>query len=107
MPGVRGRRRQEVRTFASTTRSLLQLRDWLISEQVTVVGMEATGDYWKPVFYLLEDTSSASCSTPGTCATFPGARPMWPTRCGSRNWSSTAWSGEFRAAARQPDRYRP
>jgi transposase len=56
MPGLRGRRRQEVRGFATTTRSLLQLRDWLIGEQVTVVGMEATGDYWKPVFYLLEDT---------------------------------------------------
>src|SRR4029079_12180721 len=30
--------------------------DWLTGHQVTVVGMEATGDYWKPVYYPLEDT---------------------------------------------------
>jgi hypothetical protein len=54
VPGARGRR-QEIRTFATTTRALLELREWLEQQQVTVVGMEATGDYWKPVYYLLED----------------------------------------------------
>src|SRR6478609_11100738 len=54
VPGARGRR-QEIRTFATTTRELLELREWLGQHQVTVVGMEATGDYWKPVYYLLED----------------------------------------------------
>ena len=54
VPGARGRR-QEIRTFATTTRELLELREWLEQHQVTVVGMEATGDYWKPVYYLLED----------------------------------------------------
>jgi transposase len=34
---------------------LLALRDWLVAERVSRVGMEATGVYWKPVFYLLED----------------------------------------------------
>jgi transposase len=33
----------------------LALRDHLIAEQVTLVVMEATSDYWKPFFYLLED----------------------------------------------------
>jgi transposase len=33
----------------------LQLRDWLASFAVTLVGMEATGVYWKPVYYMLED----------------------------------------------------
>jgi transposase len=37
------------------TRDLLALRDWLVAEGVTRAGMEATGVYWKPVFYLLED----------------------------------------------------
>jgi transposase len=50
-----GRRRQEVRTFATVTRSLLELRDWLICQQVTLCVMEATSTYWKPPFYLLED----------------------------------------------------
>ncbi len=48
-------RRQEVRTFATTTRSLLGLRDWLICQGVTLCVMEATSTYWKPPFYLLED----------------------------------------------------
>lgn len=50
-----GRRRQEVRTFAATTRSLLELQDWLVSQGVTLCVMEATSSYWKPPFYLLED----------------------------------------------------
>ena len=35
-------RRQEVRTFATTTPSLLELRDWLVCQGVTLVVMEAT-----------------------------------------------------------------
>jgi transposase len=37
------------------TDGLLALRDWLCAQQVRVVGMESTGAYWKPVYYLLED----------------------------------------------------
>ena len=48
------RRRSQVRTFSTLTKDLLGMRDWLLAEGVTVVGMEATGVYWKPVFYLLE-----------------------------------------------------
>lgn len=48
------RRRSEVRTFSTMTGDLLVMRDWLLAEGVTLVGMEATGIYWKPVFYLLE-----------------------------------------------------
>jgi transposase len=52
----RGRsRRQEIRTFATTTNALLELRDWLVAEKVTLVVLEATGDYWRGTFYLLED----------------------------------------------------
>jgi transposase len=51
----RGQRHTEVRTFATTTNALLQMRDWLEAEQVTKVVMEATGDYWRSPYYLLED----------------------------------------------------
>jgi transposase len=54
-PGEGGEPHQEVRKFSATTRGLLQLRDWLASFAVTLVGMEATGVYWKPVYYMLED----------------------------------------------------
>src|SRR5512147_3001951 len=53
-PGRVGRRAQEVRTFATMTRSLAGMADWLTGLGVTRVVMEATSDYWKPVFYLLE-----------------------------------------------------
>jgi transposase len=46
---------QEIREFATTTRGLLLLRDWLASIEVKLVGMEATGVYWKPIYYMLED----------------------------------------------------
>jgi transposase len=49
-----GRRQQETRTFGTTRRELDSLADWLRSWGVAKVGMEATGDYWKPVFFLLE-----------------------------------------------------
>jgi len=51
-----GRQRgSETKTFGTDTAELVALGDWLISHQVTRVGLESTGVYWKPVFYLLED----------------------------------------------------
>lgn len=49
-----GRRLQEVQTYSTMTRSLLSLADHLRCLGVTRVVMEATSDYWKPVFYVLE-----------------------------------------------------
>ena len=52
-----GRRKtvETVTTWSSMTGQILALRDHLIVEQVTCAVMEATGDYWKPFYYLLED----------------------------------------------------
>ena len=36
-PSGRRSRRQEIRTFATTTNALLELRDWLVAEKVTLV----------------------------------------------------------------------
>ena len=44
----------ETRTFQSTTRSLTELKDWLLALGVTHVAMESTGVYWKPVMNILE-----------------------------------------------------
>src|SRR6266581_5075895 len=49
-----GRRQQETRSFGTTRRELLALADWLRAWGVTKAGMEATGDYWKPVYFVLE-----------------------------------------------------
>lgn len=40
--------------FATTARGVSELADWLTEREVTTVAMEATGVYWKPVFYRLE-----------------------------------------------------
>ena len=48
-------RRQEVRTFPTFTSGLEALAGWLTAEGVTQVVMEATGQYWKPVWYVLEE----------------------------------------------------
>jgi len=45
----------EVRTFETTTASLIGLRDWLTANKCTHVAMEATGVYWKPVWHILSD----------------------------------------------------
>ena len=55
VPGVRREVVVHKARYATTTAGLASLADWLASESVTVVGMEATGVYWKPVFYALED----------------------------------------------------
>jgi transposase len=54
VPGERGGRLQEVKPYVTMTRSLLVLAERLAELGVTRVVMEATSDYWKPVFYVLE-----------------------------------------------------
>jgi transposase len=44
----------ELRTFGTMTLELLALADWLVEAGVTHIAMESTGEYWKPVYNLLE-----------------------------------------------------
>ena len=53
-PG-RARATSTVTTWGAVTNRILALGDHLIAEQVTLVVMEATSDYWKPFYYLLDD----------------------------------------------------
>ena len=46
--------RREVKTFSTMTRQLLALSDWLSQWGCTHVAMESTGEYWKPIFNVLE-----------------------------------------------------
>lgn len=46
---------QTRRSFGTMTKDLLDLSDWLMSHNVTHVAMESTGEYWKPVFNMLEN----------------------------------------------------
>ena len=55
VPGEQGGLRKEVRTFGTMTNDLLALSDWLMACEVSHVAMESTGEYWKPVFNILEN----------------------------------------------------
>jgi transposase len=55
VPDGYGGRAQEVRTFSTFTSGLEALAEWLAGEGVTRVVMEATGQYWKPIWYVLEE----------------------------------------------------
>jgi transposase len=49
-----GTKTTHLRTFRTMTAELLQLADWLLSLAVTHVAMESTGEFWKPIYNLLE-----------------------------------------------------
>jgi len=46
--------KKEVRTFPTTTGNLLEVKKWLISNDITHIAMESIGVYWKPIFNILE-----------------------------------------------------
>ena len=48
------RPRPQLRTFGTTSIELLELADWLRCQEVTVVAMESTGIFWRPVWNILE-----------------------------------------------------
>jgi transposase len=50
----KGEVQKQIRTFDTTTRELVSLREWLLSEGCTHVAMESTGVYWKPIYAILE-----------------------------------------------------
>ena len=49
-----GKVSRKTKTFATMTCDLLDLSDWLTGQGVTILAMESTGSYWKPVFNILE-----------------------------------------------------
>jgi transposase len=50
----KGKVQKQVRTFGTTTRELVSMREWLLSEGCTHVAMESTGVYWKPIYAIFE-----------------------------------------------------
>ena len=80
--GPDGRAVNDVRTFGTTTKALLELADWLAERCVTSVAMESTGVYWKPVWNLLEGRATADGEPISTDA---GQRPAHAERAGAQD----------------------
>lgn len=64
----------ETRTFGTMTAELLTLADWLLVSGCTHVAMESTGDYWKPVFNILEGTFELLLVNAQHVKTVPGRK---------------------------------
>ena len=63
-----------VTTWGSTTNEVLALREHLLAERVTLVVMEATGDYWKAFYYVLEDCCEVMLVNPRHARNMPGRK---------------------------------
>ena len=71
-----GKVQKQVRTFGTTTRELLSMREWLLFQGCTHVAMESTGVYWKPVYAILEGHFRSWWRMRNTSRKFLGVRPM-------------------------------
>jgi transposase len=65
---------KEIRTFGTMTSDLLALSDWLSGHGCTHVAMESTGEYWKPVFNLLEGDFEVLLVNPQHVKAVPGRK---------------------------------
>ena len=75
VPGSRaGAFTSTVTTWGATTNQILELREFLEREHVTTVIMEATSDYWKPFFYLLEETLPVMLVNAKSARNIPGRK---------------------------------
>jgi transposase len=73
-PGADGTPKREIRTFSTMTQDLLALSDWLTSLGITHVAMEATGEFWKPVYTILEATLTVLVVNAHHIKTVPGRK---------------------------------
>jgi transposase len=48
----------QIRKFGATNEVLSELREWLVNCGCTHVVMESTGEYWRPIFNVLEEAES-------------------------------------------------
>lgn len=65
---------REVRTFSTMTADLLALGDWLDALRISVVALESTGVYWRPVFNLLEEGRTLILVNPQHIKAVPGRK---------------------------------
>jgi transposase len=74
VPGPDGQPSKTVRTFGTMTDDLLALADWLTSQDVSHVALEATGVYWKPLWNLLDASFALILANPQHIKAVPGRK---------------------------------
>jgi transposase len=69
-----GRKVKAVETFGTTTAELLRLSDWLTAGECSHVAMESTGEFWKPIWNLLEGSFELLLVNPEQVKRVPGRK---------------------------------
>jgi transposase len=78
IPGARaGMSSRTVTTYGATTNEIVRLRRDLEAAAVTVVVMEATGDYWKPFHFLLAESLNVQLVSAKAARNIPGGSRMF------------------------------
>lgn len=70
----RNRYRSEVTTWGATVPAIMELKAFLEAADLELVVMESTSDYWKPFFYLLEDTIPVQLVNARQARNLPGRK---------------------------------
>jgi transposase len=73
-PQPEGGWRKELASFSTMTSELLKLSDWLQQRQCTQIAMESTGEYWRPVFNILEVNFSVMLVNASHIKAVPGRK---------------------------------
>ncbi len=73
-PGPRGKPLKQIRTFGTMTQDLLALVDWLTTHGITHVALESTGEFWKPIYNLLEGSFTVVVANAHHIKTVPGRK---------------------------------
>lgn len=74
VPGANSKDDRQIRTFSTMSQDLLALSDWLSTQGITHVAMESTGEYWKPVYNLLEANFTVLVVNAQHIKTVPGRK---------------------------------
>lgn len=64
----------EVTTWGATVPEIMELKEFLEAAHLELVVMESTSDYWKPFFYLLEDTVPVQLVNARQARNLPGRK---------------------------------
>jgi transposase len=61
-------------TYGTMSADLLELSDWLLGQGITHIAMESTGEFWKPIFNILEGTFEVILVNAQHLKTVPGRK---------------------------------
>src|SRR5262249_53875270 len=80
-----GRLHRQTRHWATMSRDILLMADWMAAQGVTHVAMESTGVFWKPIFNILEGRFQVLLVNARHLKQVPGARATFATASGLHN----------------------